>query len=145
MKASKITLSALLLTAAFSAAAAPSHTATGKLVAAGGVDDTGIRIELDPAQAKRLKRQVCSDVTSGECAFEIEGGKASLWLWCGKDCVNLKWLQPSTEHDGYDLKPRYAGKKVRVSFAEEINHGDRIAGPGADAKLLFVNKIRYLR
>ncbi len=145
MTLKQIVFAAGLLVATFTALAAPAYTATGKLTGAGGVDDVGIQIALNQAEAREIRRQVCRNTAASDCAdrLNVEQGQTYLWLYCDAACVPQAWLESFPEHDGTTLKARHANQPVRVTFAEEMNR-DRIAGPG-EIKLLFVKEIRFLR
>lgn len=60
-------------------------------------------------------------------------------------CINKcgDWFEPSTEHEGETLKSKFKGKKVSAELSYEINN-DRIVGPGNDARLHFIKKIKSL-
>lgn len=88
---------------------------TYTIVAGGGVDDTFLTLK--------------------------DNKHKELHAYCMDKCGD--WFEPSTEHDGETLKTKYKAKKVVAELSYEINH-DRIVGPGDDAKLVFIQRIKLL-
>jgi hypothetical protein len=83
------------------------------LVSGGGIDDLSV-------QLKDVKNR---DINA----------------YCVQHCGN--WFVFNAESDGYSLKKKYQGAKVRASLSYEQNR-DRIAGPSADEELFFIKKIK---
>ena len=83
------------------------------LVSGGGIDDLSIRL-------KAAKNQYIS-------------------AYCVHQCGN--WFASDPESDGYRLKKKYKGAKVWAELSFERNN-DRIIGPGDDATLYFIKKIK---
>lgn len=128
-----------LAAVALPASAAPISV-EGVLVGGGGVDDSGVSVALSRADAAKMHR-LCRDRIRCQSWFLPDNQGKTLWLWCG--ACKAAWFEPDEESGGESLKKHYTNKKVRVSFAEEMNH-DRIVGPG-EVRLLFLKELHFIR
>lgn len=88
-------------------------TLRGRLESAAGIDDVAITVRTNAGGAVHA-------YCDGQCKDD--------WFVADKDGAR-------------SLKPAMRGRKVVIDVATEHNNG-RIAGPGADEKLLFVKGIR---
>lgn len=88
-------------------------TLHGRLESAAGIDDVAVTVRTNAGGAVHA-------YCDGQCKDD--------WFAADKD-------------GAMSLKPSMRGRKVVIDVATEHNNG-RIAGPGADEKLLFVKRIR---
>lgn len=88
-------------------------TLHGRLESAAGIDDVAVTVRTNAGGAVHA-------YCDGQCRDD--------WFAADKDGAR-------------SLKPAMRGRRVVIDVATEHNNG-RIAGPGADEKLLFVKRIR---
>lgn len=94
---------------------AAAASVTGVLVSGGGIDDMSLTIKS----------------RKGE----------EIYVFCTTRCGD--WFGPRDNDDVVSLRKGLAGRKVKVTYAEEENR-DRIAGPSSDERLNFLKKLEWL-
>lgn len=94
---------------------AAAASVTGVLVSGGGIDDMSLTIKS----------------RKGE----------EIYVFCTPRCGD--WFGPRDKDDMVSLRMGLAGKRVRVTYAEEENR-DRIAGPSGDERLNFLKTLEWL-
>jgi len=94
---------------------AKPETFQGALIAGNGIDDYTVTVLLN------------------------DGRRFS--AYCGGKCGS--WFIAEDEGEA-TLLPTMIGKTVKITIASELNN-DRIAGPAADEKLIFVKKIEVVK
>ena len=91
-------------------------TATGSLVAGGGIDDMRLEVKT----------------TSGQ----------TVTAYCLSKCG--PWFSSPDEHEVVQLKRALRGKKVLMEYVTEPNR-ERIAGPDTDEPVNFIKSLQFVQ
>lgn len=80
-------------------------------------------------------------VDDNALVFKNAQGK-KIRAYCNLKCGD--WFDPDEETGGAILKKKYIGQKVQAELKLEIN-GNRVIGPGEDAKFNFIKNIKLIK